>query len=103
RLNQRKRLTAESAQAQPLWPNRQAMKHSHAAVERLRVRLLDVLLSDHPDETEVSWRMEIIIRWWLDQMNIATHGNTDIMMQVLTQALKIGRASCRERVWREEE
>ena len=63
------------------------MKHSQAAVERLRVRLLDVLLSDHPDEAEVSWRMEIIIRWWLDQMNIATHGNTDIMMQVLTQAL----------------
>jgi len=63
------------------------MKHSQAAVERLRGRLLDVLLSDHPDGAEASWRMEIIIRWWLDQMNIATHGRTDIMMEVLTQAL----------------
>jgi len=63
------------------------MKHSHAAVERLRGRLLDVLASDHPDGVEANWRLEIIIRWWLDQMKIATHGRTEILMDVLTQAL----------------
>ena len=63
------------------------MNHSRAAVDRLRARLLDVLASDHPDGAEVSWRLEIIIRWWLDQMNVATHANTEMLMEVLTQAL----------------
>ena len=63
------------------------MKHSHAAVDRLRTRLLDVLASDHPDGAEATWRMEVIIRWWLEQMKVATRGNTEIMMDVLTQAL----------------
>ena len=63
------------------------MNHSRAAVDRLRARLLDVLTSDHPDGAEASWRMEIIIRWWLDQMKLATHANTEVLMDVLTQAL----------------
>jgi len=64
-----------------------------AAVRHIYTQLNDLLSEgqadpQYPDSDVASWRMCVIIRWWLRQMGEATDHDARRVMAVLVEALK---------------
>ena len=64
-----------------------------ANVQHLYIRLNDLLSEGqpdprYPDSAEATWRMQVIIRWWLQQMGAATDYDAPRVMAVLVGALQ---------------
>jgi len=61
--------------------------HSQADVERLFRACGEILNVGHPSNAEASWRMRLIIVWWLRQMCVATDHDQEMVVKVLTDAM----------------
>ena len=56
-------------------------------MERLLRACGDILSVGNPSNAEASWRMRLIILWWLRQMRVATDDDHEMIVKVVTDAM----------------